>query len=69
MRGGKEIVCAWRIRVYEGASARARALARRQLVGARARAPADAGTDRIDNNLSLKLLKLVDALVVMQQHW
>jgi hypothetical protein len=34
-----------------------------------ARAPADAGADQIDNNLSIPLRKLVDALVEMQQHW
>ncbi len=36
----------------------ARVCARRQLVRVRARTPADAGADRIDNNLSIPLWKL-----------
>ncbi len=71
-RRQRESVCA-----SECACTRARALAgggarvcaRWQSVRMRARAPADASADRIDNNLSIQLWKLVDALVEMQQHW
>jgi hypothetical protein len=61
----RESVCASEC---EGASARAGRYARWQSVLVRACAPADAGADRIDNNLSIPLWKLVDALVEMQQH-
>ncbi len=55
------------MRMHEGVSARAFALAISARV--RARAPVDAGADGIDNNLSIPLWKQVDALVEMLQHW
>ncbi len=49
------------LRLHEGASAHART--RAPAISARAREPVDVGADRIDNNLSIPLWKLVDVLV------
>ncbi len=51
-----------RIRLHEGAGEHARTRAP-AISLARAREPVDVGAERIDNNLSIQLWKLVDALV------
>ncbi len=65
-RGGKDRECARAqanalsaLRLHEGASAHARTRA----PAISAREPVDVGAERIDNNLSIQLWKLVGALV------